>query len=103
MAFEQTFKNIDNILRTDEGCGSELDYIEQKSWILFLKYLDDLERTRRMEAELQDKSYTPVIAEGYRWNDWAMPRTATGEYDVHNALAYRQLTTGKDDGFAEVL
>lgn len=86
MAFEQTFKNIDNILRTDEGCGSELDYIEQKSWILFLKYLDDLEKTRRMEAELQDKTYTPVIAEGYRWNDWAMPRTKTGEYDVHNAL-----------------
>ena len=86
MAFEQTFKNIDNILRTDEGCGSELDYIEQKSWILFLKYLDDLEKTRRMEAELQDKTYTPVIAEGYRWNDWAMPRTKTDEYDVHNAL-----------------
>jgi type I restriction enzyme M protein len=86
MAFEQTFKNIDNILRTDEGCGSELDYIEQKSWILFLKYLDDLEKTRRMEAELQDKTYTPVIAEGYRWNDWAMPRTSKGEYDVHNAL-----------------
>jgi len=86
MAFEQTFKNIDNILRTDEGCGSELDYIEQKSWILFLKYLDDLEKTRRMEAELQDKAYTPVIAEGYRWNDWAMPRTAKGVYDLHNAL-----------------
>ena len=86
MAFEQTFKNIDNILRTDEGCGSELDYIEQKSWILFLKYLDDLEKTRRMEAELQDKTYTPVIAEGYRWNDWAMPLNEKGEYDVHNAL-----------------
>ena len=86
MAFEQTFKNIDNILRTDEGCGSELDYIEQKSWILFLKYLDDLEKTRQMEAELQDKTYTPVIAEGYRWNDWAMPLTTTGQYDVHNAL-----------------
>ena len=86
MAFEQTFKNIDNILRTDEGCGSELDYIEQKSWILFLKYLDDLEKTRQMEAMLQDKTYTPIIAEGYRWGDWAMPRTDTGEYDVHNAL-----------------
>lgn len=86
MAFEQTFKNIDNILRTDEGCDGELDYTEQKSWILFLKYLDDLEKTRRMEAELQDKTYTPVIAEGYRWNDWAMPLTETGLYDVHNAL-----------------
>ena len=86
MAYEQTFKNIDNILRTDEGCGSELDYIEQKSWVLFLKYLDDLEKTRQMEAMLQDKAYFPIIAEGYRWSDWAMPRTATGEYDIHNAL-----------------
>ena len=86
MAYEQTFKNIDNILRTDEGCGSELDYIEQKSWILFLKYLDDLEKTRSLEAALNDDAYTPIIAEGYRWNDWAMPRTAEDDYDLHRAL-----------------
>ena len=35
--FEQTFKNIDDILHKDAGCGSELDYVEQTSWILFLK------------------------------------------------------------------
>ena len=29
MMFEQTFKNIDDILRKDAGCGSELDYVEQ--------------------------------------------------------------------------
>lgn len=86
MAYEQTFKNIDNILHTDEGCGSELDYIEQKSWILFLKYLDDLEKTRELEALLQDCSYTPIIAKGYRWGDWAIPRTEAGVYDTHNAL-----------------
>lgn len=40
--FEQTFKNIDDTLRKDAGCSSELDYVEQTSWILFLKYLDDL-------------------------------------------------------------
>lgn len=91
MAFEQTFKNIDNILRTDEGCSSELDYIEQKSWILFLKYLDDLEKTREVEAALQDKDYTPIIAKDYRWNDWAMPRTPSGDYDVHNALVGEDL------------
>jgi type I restriction enzyme M protein len=41
--FEQTFRNIDNVLRTEAGCQNELDYIEQTSWIIFLKYLDDLE------------------------------------------------------------
>ena len=41
--FENTFKNIDDILHKDAGCSSELDYVEQTSWVLFLKYLDDLE------------------------------------------------------------
>ena len=44
--FEQTFKNIDDVLWKDAGCGSELDYVEQSSWVLFLKYLDDLEKER---------------------------------------------------------
>ena len=53
--FEQSFKNIDNILRKDAGSSSELDYIEQTSWILFLKYLDDLEEDRKKEAMLAGK------------------------------------------------
>ncbi len=60
MAFEQTVKNLDNCLRTDKGCTSELDYVEQTSWILFLKYLDDLEKSKQIEAELQDKTYQPL-------------------------------------------
>ena len=42
--FEQTFKNIDDALWKDAGASSELDYTEQTSWLLFLKYLDDLEK-----------------------------------------------------------
>ena len=41
MKYENTFKAIDQILWKEQGCGSELDYLEQKSWMLFLKYLDD--------------------------------------------------------------
>ena len=59
--FEQTFKNIDDILHKDAGCGSELDYVEQTSWVLFLKYLDDLERDRATAAELTGKTYTTII------------------------------------------
>ena len=55
--FEQTFKNIDNVLRTEAGCQNELDYIEQTSWIIFLKYLDDLEADREAAAELAGKTY----------------------------------------------
>jgi type I restriction enzyme M protein len=38
--FEQVFKNIDDVLRKEAGCTTELDYTEQTSWLLFLKYLD---------------------------------------------------------------
>ena len=59
--FEQTFKNIDDQLWKDAGCSSELDYVEQTSWILFLKYLDDLEKEKKLSAELMGKSYQPII------------------------------------------
>ena len=49
--FEQTFKNIDDVLWKEAGCTTELDYTEQTSWLLFLKYLDDLEQERSLEAE----------------------------------------------------
>ena len=84
--FEQTFKNIDNALRRDDGCGSELDYVEQSSWILFLKYLDDLEETRQIKAELDGKPYTRIIADEFRWARWAAPKDDNGNPDHHNAM-----------------
>ena len=53
--FEQVFKNIDDILHQDAGCSSELDYTEQTSWMLFLKYLDDLEQEKALERELEEQ------------------------------------------------
>lgn len=83
--FEQTFKNIDDVLWKDAGCGSELDYVEQTSWILFLKYLDDLEKDRATAAELTGKSYTPIVDREYQWTAWAAPKLENGKID-HNAL-----------------
>jgi hypothetical protein len=54
--FEQAFKNIDDILRKEAGCTTELDYTEQTSWLLFLKYLDALELDKADEAGLQGKN-----------------------------------------------
>ncbi|MDL2339606.1 MAG: N-6 DNA methylase [Pseudomonadota bacterium] len=82
--FEQTFKNIDDILHKDAGCTSELDYTEQSSWLLFLKYLDALEHEKAMEAELEGKTYSRIIDATHRWEAWAAPRTADGNLD-HNA------------------
>jgi type I restriction enzyme M protein len=83
--FEQTFKNIDDILHKDAGCGSELDYVEQTSWVLFLKYLDDLENDKQTAAELSGKTYTNIIAPEYQWAVWAAPKLNNGKIDF-NAL-----------------
>lgn len=82
--FEQAFKNIDDVLRKEAGCASELDYTEQSSWLLFLKYLDALEASRAMEAELEGKQYTWLIDPPYRWETWAAPKGKDGKID-HNA------------------
>lgn len=86
MAFESTFKAIDNTLHHDDGCSTALDYVEQSSWVLFLKYFDDLENTREQAAELEEKTYERIIAGEYRWNEWAMPLDNEGNYDVKRAL-----------------
>jgi len=84
--FEQTFKNVDDILHKDAGCGSELDYVEQTSWILFLKYLDDLEKDKATAAELVGKEYTPIIEKKFQWTTWAAPKDKDGKIDHHKAL-----------------
>lgn len=84
--FEQVFKNIDDILHKDAGCSSELDYVEQTSWVLFLKYLDDLEKDRKTQAELAGKSYDEIIQKQFRWSVWAAPKDKDGKIDHHKAL-----------------
>jgi len=84
--FEQTFKRLDDVLWKEAGCTTELDYTEQSSWMLFLKYLDDLERDRAMEAELLGKPYTFLIDEAHRWGTWAAPKNADGEFDHDKAV-----------------
>ncbi|MBU0919038.1 class I SAM-dependent DNA methyltransferase [Stutzerimonas kunmingensis] len=84
--FEQAFKNIDDILHKDAGCTSELDYTEQTSWLLFLKYLDALEQEKAVEAQLEGKYYLYILDPEYRWERWAAPKTANGQIDHNSAL-----------------
>lgn len=85
MNFEQTFKNIDDLLYKDSGADSELDYIGQTSWVMFLRYLDELERDKADEAELKGEDYQFILDEKYRWENWAMPKGDDGKLD-HNAI-----------------
>ena len=79
--FEQAFKNIDDVLWKEAGCTTELDYTEQTSWLLFLKYLDGLEQDRADEAALDGKKYTYILDKPYRWETWAAPKGKDGKLD----------------------
>jgi type I restriction enzyme M protein len=85
--FEQAFRNIDDILRKEAGCTTELDYTEQTSWLLFLKYLDGLEHDRATEAKLEGKKYTFILDKPYRWESWAAPKDKSGKLDHNTALS----------------
>lgn len=84
--FTQTFKNIDDLLYKDSGADSEIDYIEQSSWILFLRYLDSLEKDKEDEAGLEGKEYKYILDEPFRWETWAKPRSENGTDDHHLEL-----------------
>lgn len=84
--FEQAFRNIDDVLRKEAGCTTELDYTEQTSWLLFLKYLDGLEQDRADEAALSGKRYTYLLAAPFRWEIWAAPKKTDGSLDHDKVL-----------------
>jgi type I restriction enzyme M protein len=83
--FEQAFKNIDDILRKEAGCTTELDYTEQTSWLLFLKYLEALEQDKAAEAKLEGKKYDFILDKPYRWDEWAAPKGKDGQVDHNKA------------------
>src|SRR5712691_4226090 len=84
--FEQAFKNIDNVLWKEAGCTTELDYTEQTSWLLFLKYLDGLEQDKADEAKLDGKKSSFILDKPYRWESWAAPKGKDGKLDHNNAV-----------------
>jgi type I restriction enzyme M protein len=84
--FEQAFRNIDDVLRKEAGCTTELDYTEQTSWLLFLKYLDGLEQDKAAEAQLEGKKHTYILDKPYRWESWAAPKGKDGKLDHNTAM-----------------
>ncbi len=84
--YENAFNSIERDLRAEEGIANELDYVEQTSWVLFLKYLNDFENERCDRAELNGEDYQPLVDPDFRWDDWAAPRTPDGSFDHEAAL-----------------
>ncbi|MCQ2256223.1 MAG: type I restriction-modification system subunit M [Bacteroidaceae bacterium] len=92
MNYEQIFKRIDEALWKEAGCSNEIDYVEQTSWLLFLKYLDDLEESLAEEALLEGEDYHYIIDEEFRWHSWAAPLKADGSPDYEGAMSGDDLT-----------
>jgi type I restriction enzyme M protein len=63
-------KSCRDIMRKDKGLTTDLDRLPMLTWILFLKFLDDLEQVREAEAKLEGKRFRPTVAAPYRWRDW---------------------------------
>ena len=82
----------------EAGCATELDYTEQTSWLLFLRYLDALEEDRADEAALEGKRYAFILDKPYRWDNWAAPKGKDGQIDHNKALTgddLRDFVSGK--------
>src|SRR5213592_3706548 len=72
-------KSARDIMRKDKGLNGDLDRLPMLTWIMFLKFLDDLELQRETEAELGGKKFQRAIDPPYRWRDWAAkPEGITG-------------------------
>jgi type I restriction enzyme M protein len=73
-------KSARDIMRKDKGLNGDLDRLPMLTWIMFLKFLDDLELQRETEAELAGKKFQRAIDPPYRWRDWASkPEGITGD------------------------
>ncbi|HET8628265.1 MAG TPA: class I SAM-dependent DNA methyltransferase [Thermomicrobiales bacterium] len=73
-------KSARDIMRKDKGLNGDLDRLPMLTWIMFLKFFDDLERAREDEAAMAGERFEPAIAPPYRWRDWAArPDGITGD------------------------
>lgn len=85
--YESNFRRIDDILRSEAGTSGATDYVEQTSWILFLKYLDELQKNKSIDAKLVGKEYQQILDDEFMWEAWAAPRTSDGKLDKSKALS----------------
>ncbi len=63
-------KSARNIMRKDKGLNGDLDRLPMLTWIMFLKFLDDMEQLREVQAQMEGRPFRPDIEPPYRWRDW---------------------------------
>jgi type I restriction enzyme M protein len=88
---ESKINRITDILRRDDGISGAMMYTEQISWILFLKFLSDLEDSKADEALLNGQEYTYILDDKFKWSSWACPKDVNGKLDLINAKSGEDL------------
>src|ERR1041385_9206323 len=73
-------KSCRDIMRKDKGLNGDLDRLPMLTWIMFLKFLDDMEQIAEQESQMAGKRFRPALEAPYRWRDWAAkPDGITGD------------------------
>jgi type I restriction enzyme M protein len=85
-------KSARKIMRKDKGLNGELDRLPMLTWILFMKFLDDLERIHEDEALMAGQDFYPAIEAPYRWRDWAAQADGITGPDLINFIAAEEAT-----------
>ncbi len=79
--------NCRKIMRKDKGLNGDLDRLPMLTWVMFLKFLDDMERIHEDEAQMERKPFRPIIDPPYRWRDWNRPNAmGLADQGQHNPL-----------------
>ena len=68
---DRLIKSARRVMRKDKGLNGDLDRLPMLAWIMFLKFLDDMERVEEERTTLAGKDYRPIVDPPYRWRDWA--------------------------------
>ncbi|MXY33312.1 MAG: SAM-dependent DNA methyltransferase, partial [Boseongicola sp. SB0664_bin_43] len=89
---DRIVKSARKIMRKDKGLNGDLDRLPMLTWIMFLKFLDDMERIEEERAGLGNRVHRPVIESPWRWRDWAAPQDGLTGADLLNFLAAEDTT-----------
>jgi len=75
-----------DIMRRDDGTSGVLEYMEQLSWLIFLKVFEDVEKRFEAEAKFAEKPYQPIIDPKHRWSSWARKDWRSGKLGEKHPL-----------------
>ena len=84
---DRIIKSARQIMRKDKGLNGDLDRLPMLTWIMFLKFLDDMERIEETRAGLAGRTWRPVVEAPWRWRDWAAPADGITGADLLSFLS----------------